>query len=125
MLKTVVLAIAFAAWGLSASAHSQGHGTLDENAIRIAATKVAAFLVNNDVGKEWGLLTQSWGLIPVEQTKILAKVDSYFVVAVENLEENETLYILIEDSGEVLDVNFTGTFPYVYDVQEPGTTSSD
>ena len=125
MLRTTVLAIALSMWGLSGSTHPEGHQILDDSIIREIATDVAADLVNSDAGREWGLLTQSWSLIPFEQTKIVANVDSYFVVAVDNLEEGEVLYVLIENDGSVLDVNFTGTFPYVYDVQEPGSLSSN
>ncbi|MEP2706304.1 MAG: DUF6488 family protein [Roseibium sp.] len=104
-------------------AHPNGHGQLTEDDIRAQAVWAAAYLVTNDVGKEWGILPESWSVIPLWYTEILAKVDSDYVVAVENMKETKILYVLISSNGEVLDVNFSGNFPYVYDVNGEKNTS--
>ncbi len=118
MLRALALAATIAAWGITASAHPGGHGPMDEYGIRVTASNVAAYLVKNDVGKEWGTLPESWSLIHMDEVEILAEVDGYYVVAVRNREESQTLYVLVSDTGDAIDVNFTGTFPYVYDVQK-------
>ncbi|CTQ53692.1 hypothetical protein LP7551_02217 [Roseibium album] len=102
-----------------ANAHPSGHGQLEEDEIRERAIWAASYLVTNDVGKEWGLLPKSWSAIPLWQARILANVDSDYVIAVENLMEKKILYFLISSNGSVMDVNFTGNFPYVYDVNDP------
>ncbi|EAV40120.1 hypothetical protein SIAM614_28776 [Stappia aggregata IAM 12614] len=122
MLRILLIAVALVFGTISALAHPQGHGTLSEEDARILAANSAAYLVNNKVDKEWSPLTQSWSLIPVSQTKIIAKVDSYYVVSVHNPEEDETLYLLIGTNGDVVDANFSGEFPFVYDLNNPDQT---
>ena len=119
MLRKILLAAVFTLKISSAFAHSFGHDRLANDEIRSIATLLATYLVTNDVGQEWGLLPKSWSDLPQSQTEIIAEVDGYFVVAVRNEMEGETLYVLIAENGEVLDVNFTGTFPYVYDHRAP------
>lgn len=125
MLRMLLVAVALAFGTISAFAHPQGHGTLSEEDARVLASNSAAYLVNNKVNKDWSPLPQSWSLVPVSQTKIIAKVDSYYVVSVHNTEENQTLYLLIGTNGDVVDANFTGEFPFVYDVNNPDETKAE
>jgi hypothetical protein len=120
MLRATILALATACvmFGTSASAHVSGHGRPDPVEVCATAAQTAAYLVTNDVGKEWGTLPPSWADIPPTQIEILAEVDGYFVTAVRNREEEKTLYVLVVGAGEALDANFTGTFAYVYDGED-------
>ncbi|WP_346911250.1 DUF6488 family protein [uncultured Roseibium sp.] len=121
MLKIIALVAALFLGTASAYAHSGGHGFLTEEDARITASNAAGYFVTHDVGKQWGMLPQSWSVIPFDQTKILAVVDGDFVIAVMNLEEKKTLYVLVAGSGDVLDANFEGIFPFVYDAKKEGT----
>lgn len=43
----------------------------------------------------------------MDEIKTLAEVDGYYEVAVRNREEVQTLYVLVSDAGDAVDVNIT------------------
>lgn len=124
MIRSIGFAAALTLTAFQAQAHSEGHGSIEpEDAMRMASSAVAYF-TTHDVGKEWGMLPASWGTISTTQTEVLAQVDGYFVVSVHNGEEQQTLYVLVAPDGGVVDANFTGTFPYVWDLQADGAAQA-
>lgn len=98
-------------------AHSEGHGIIDAKIARVTAVGAAGYFTVEDVGKPWGLLPTSWRGLSISQAELIAEVDGDFVVGVTNPETDELLYILVGSEGSVLDANFTGSFPYVWDKQ--------
>ena len=117
MLRCFALTAFLAVASPAAQAHMSGHGTLDEDQILVVASNAAAWLSKNEVEKDWSPLPASWAEIPTSQVKIIARVDGDFVVSLRNDAERTVLYLLIAGDGGVMDANFTGAFPYIY---EPG-----
>ena len=120
MLKSLALAAALSLAAVSASAHSSGHGAISPDQALVAAVTGADYLTRTKVDRDWSLLDQSWVELKPEQAKILAVVDGDFVITVTNPQNGKVFYMLIGSDGGVLDANFTGVFPYVWDINTDG-----
>mgnify|MGYP003580994888 CR=1 FL=1 len=111
--RTAVLVLLLLAPSLAhiASAHPEGHQSItDERAIQIAGT-TAAELTERDAGLGFGKLDSSWKNLPAGTVKIHVKRSSYYIVSLANEAKEKTLYVLMSNTGEVNDANFTGEFP--------------
>lgn len=91
-------------------AHSGGHGKIPALQAIVIAKELGAQFVNNDAGLGFGKLPASWAAVTADKMAIHKQGEGYYIVSVENAEEKKTLYILMSDTGEVYDANFTGTF---------------
>lgn len=96
--------------------HSHGHShaapaKLDDAGIINAASKGVAAIVKQKQAVEGKELSQSWSGIPDAAKSISKKGRGYSIVKFEDKEAKQNLYVLLSDSGEIYDANFSGTFP--------------
>ena len=125
MLRILTLATCLALSTASlARAHSEGHGSIEPAEALVSAVNAADTLTRTNVDRDWSPLDPSFARLTTQSARILAIVDGDYVVAVTN-PEGRIFYILIAYNGTVIDANFTGTFPYVYDAQDPSTWTTD
>lgn len=61
-------------------------------------------------GLRFGQLKPSWKQLPVGSVRVHVRGNGYMILAVDNKTEGRTLFILMAESGQIYDVNFTGTF---------------
>lgn len=94
-------------------AHGGGHGPVDEAQAKAIALDAAGQFASFDPGLAIGQLDASWNDIEPDASRIEAKGDGYYIVAVANKVKGKTLYILMSLSGDIYDANFTGDFPKV------------
>lgn len=105
----LMLATLLAAQPLFAhSDHSQE--PVSEAATLEIAADVANHLSSRDAGLGFGQLPTSWASIPKKNIAIHKKGEGYYIISLLNDSEKKTLYVLMSDSGEVYDANFTGKF---------------
>ena len=84
---------------------------ISESVALIVAQRATTSMSRKDAGLGFGQLQESWSAVPKEDLVIHKKGSGYYVVSVLNKkEEKKTLYVLMSDSGEVYDANFTGEF---------------
>ncbi len=93
-------------------AHIGGHEPIQitEPTAQAIALQVADNLSSKDAGLGFGKLSETWTSLTAESTAIFEKGTGYYVVSVNNEKEDKTLYVLMTDTGDVYDVNFTGEF---------------
>lgn len=125
-MQKYLLAIGlFLATTVSATAHPFGHSSIEEQEARFIATSAAAYLTQRDVGLEGGLLPESWNDMRAENTEVRARVDGDWVISISNSEDARTLFMVIDAMGRVVDMNFTGVFPYIWDVTRDSGVGQD
>lgn len=98
--------------------HASAHGDHDyqpprvisENAAVIVAQRAAISMSRKDAGLGFGKLSESWSSLPKTDLTIYKKGIGYYVASVLNRNLDQTLFVLMSDSGEVYDANFTGEF---------------
>jgi hypothetical protein len=126
MFRQIALASALAlVTATQAPAHSEGHGSIDPTQVLAAAVNATDYLTRETIDRDWSPLPASWAELPTSSARILAIVDGDYVVAITNPEDGQIFYILFSNSGSIIEANFTGTFPYVYDAQDPSTWTTD
>lgn len=93
-------------------AHIGGHESVQitEPTAQALALQVADSLSAKDAGLGFGKLSETWASLTTESTVIFEKGTGYYIVSVNNESEKKTLYVLMTDTGDVYDVNFTGEF---------------
>ncbi|MBY6159410.1 hypothetical protein KUV73_00950 [Mameliella alba] len=123
MLKEIAFSLGVALLAHQASAHSDGHGTIEPDAALVSAVEATHYLAVNEIDRTWSPLSESWKYLPKSSAEILALVDGDYVIAVTNPKTSEVFYILIAGNGAIVDANFTGTFPFVWDLQTDGALS--
>lgn len=124
MLRQAILALALCLNVSQASAHSEGHGTITPDVALEIAIDAAGFFAANQVDRDWSPLPQSWSGLPKSAARILAEVDGDYVIEIDNAEEGRKFYLLVAGNGGIVDANFSGTFPYVWDLQSDGVRQS-
>lgn len=125
MLRILTFATCLALSTVSlARAHSEGHGSIEPAEALVSAVNAADYLTRTKVDRDWSPLDASFAQLTTQSARVLAIVDGDYVVRVNNA-EGRTFYILVAYNGTVIDANFTGTFPYVYDAQDPSTWTTD
>ncbi len=113
IISTVLMVLALLT-SQSLFAHSDhSHGPISESAAQSLALDVATDLSSRDAGLDFGQLPKTWASVPAKNVAITNKGPGYYIVSVLNESEKKTLYILMSDSGEVFDANFTGKFKEV------------
>ena len=108
-----------------AGAHSEGHVSIDSDEAFVSAVSAADHLTRVPVERDWSPLAESWSQLSTSNAKIMAIVDGDYVVAVTNPQDGRIFYILVAYNGAIVDANFTGTFPFVWDAQNPDTWTTD
>jgi len=93
--------------------HDHEHEAQPISATQAQSNGLKAAKVFSDIDAElgFGKLPQSWSKLSSAQTKLHASGKGYYVVAVENEAEGKTLYVLMSNTGDLYDANFTGEFP--------------
>lgn len=99
---------------LFAAPASYGHGDhnplppISESAVLDQSKKDLAIIVDNKEKVEEQLLDASWK--EINDPMFHQKGDGYYVVAFKHPKQEKTVYLLMANTGEFYDVNFTGTF---------------
>jgi hypothetical protein len=118
LLFTATLLLATPAFAGSGHDHSHSHGghghaheevkTINESEAITVASKVLPQLVEQGHEIDGSPLDQSWS--DVAQTgEVHKKGNGYFIISFAGNDE-KTLYLLLSDSGEIYDANFSGEF---------------
>ncbi len=99
--------------------HSHGDGThthskqanrIDDTGALIAASKGIAAIIEQKQLVEGSLLDGTWGNTLDADKKISKKGKGYYIVSFDNKASNKMLYVLISDTGEIYDANYSGKF---------------
>jgi len=108
MIKGAVIALALS---LSSMALSHGSHTPVSPAEALNIAKhVAVKLSEEDRGMGFGKLDESWNSVPEDNIRIDKTGPGFYIVTIENSSEERTLYVLMSNTGEVYDANFSGNF---------------
>lgn len=92
-------------------AHSDhAHGPISEAKAKQLAANVVAHLSKQDAGLDIGKLPASWSAVVLDGIAMHKTGKGFFILSVINASLNQTLYVLMSDTGEVYDVNDTGVF---------------
>jgi len=89
------------------------HPVMEPQEAEQAALRVADFFSQRDMGLGFGKLDASWAKLDISAAKVTVheKKKGYFIVGVTNTGQGKTLFVLLSDSGDVYDANFSGDFP--------------
>ena len=111
MKRLIILAILGALFSVQqVSAHSS-HEPINEQAALKIGVEMSHQMVSSDAGLGFGKLAVSWKSVSVgEGVKLHQRGRGYYIVAVVNSVEKKTLYVLMSNTGEVYDANFSGQF---------------
>lgn len=99
---------------LFSSMPSYGHGDHDplppisEAAVLEQAKKDLVIIVDKKEKVEEQLLDTSWK--DIKEPVFHSKAEGYYVVAFKHPEKEKTVYLLMANTGEYYDANFTGQF---------------
>ena len=83
---------------------------IEEQAAIVAASKFVKTLVTQKIRVAGAPLDSAWLNTPEERKSISKKVNGYYVVAFVANNGKQTLYILLSDTGQFYDANFSGKF---------------
>lgn len=108
IISTIFSTVLFSAAAFGHGSHS--HGPISAEKAQVVATEVANQFTQNDAGLGFGKLPLNWLDLPAEQSSMHKEGKGYYIVKLDNSDENKSLYVLMSDSGEVYDANFTGEF---------------
>jgi len=96
--------------GSLAFAHGNHPKPINQAEAFQVAGNVASRFVTQDPGLGFGKLPESWNNIAPTAINMHKRGKGYYIVALPNEAEKKTLYVLMDTTGKVFDVNFTGTF---------------
>jgi hypothetical protein len=83
---------------------------ISETVALIVAQRAVTSMSRKDAGLGFGQLDESWSTVAKQDMAIYKKGVGYYVASVLNKNEDKTLFLLMSDSGEVYDANFSGQF---------------
>ena len=111
MKQLIILALLSTLFSVQqASAHGS-HKPISEQAALEIGVEVSHQMISSDAGLGFGKLAQSWNSVIIgEDVKLHQRGNGYYIVSVVNSAEKKTLYVLMSNSGEVFDANFSGGF---------------
>lgn len=102
-----------------AQAHSEGHGpapAMAQTDIIPTATLHVQSLVDQQVPVgQTGKLDKKWLNVPASNKKIVRSSQGYHVVGFSEPKGKQTLFLLMAESGDLYDVNFSGKFGTIRD----------
>ena len=104
----IISSVLFSATAFGHGSHS--HDPISPEKAQEVATKVANQFTSMDPGLGFGKLPLNWLDLPAEQSSMHKKGKGYYIVKLDNNDENKSLYVLMSITGEVYDANFTGEF---------------
>lgn len=91
--------------------HTHSHAKkLDDQGALAAASKGVTAIINQNHPVEDTLLDSTWRDTSSVDQKISKKGNGYYIVSFNNKESGKILYVLISDTGEIYDANFSGKF---------------
>lgn len=112
LLKTFGVALCALLWSLSSTAHEwHDHAPVSMKSAIEIGLKTAAQYTQASASPPVGKLTESWAALEKSDASIHENGRGYYVVALNNKNENKTLYVKILLDGEIENANFTGEFP--------------
>ena len=106
-IPSLLAALVFSSQVLAHGSH--GAPISDEKA-KTVAVSVAHHFAGKDPQLGFGKLSESWAKVTEAQSQIAKKRDGYLILQLTNPESDKTLYVLMDNSGEVYDANLTGDF---------------
>lgn len=111
MKRLIILALLSTLFSVQqVSAHGSHEQVSEQAALKIGA-EMSHQMVSNDAGLGFGKLAESWKSVAIgEDVKLHQRGRGYYIVAVVNSIEKKTLYVLMSNTGEVYDTNFSGEF---------------
>jgi hypothetical protein len=103
---------------LSITQQANAHGdheyqqprVISETVAFVVAQRAVMSMSRKDAGLGFGQLSESWLTVAKQDMAIYRKGVGYYVTSVLNKHEEKTLFVLMSDSGEVYDANFSGQF---------------
>ena len=119
-----IFATPFAQAAIGHGGHGAGGGAhsappvvtyIEEQAAIVAASKFVKTLVTQKIRVAGAPLASSWLDTSEEKKSIHKKTKGYYVVAFVAENKKQTLYILLSDTGQFYDANFTGKFTILKD----------
>tara|TARA_B100000745_G_scaffold189251_1_gene124273 strand:+ start:1461 stop:1907 length:447 start_codon:yes stop_codon:yes gene_type:complete len=112
LLKAGLLAVSLltSGWVGAHGDHGHAHEIISEQQVLELAVKAAHFFSAKDTGISFGKLDESWQALQLKDAKIIEKGVGYFIAQVENAQVKKSLYLLVDDAGNLHDANLTGTF---------------
>ena len=96
--------------GGSTHSHSEAAAKLDEEGAISVATKALAAIIENKQPVEGTPLDAAWGNTAIADKKISKKGNGYYIVSFDIKGAGRTLYVLLSDTGEIFDANYSGKF---------------
>jgi hypothetical protein len=110
MKQLLVLILSGVLFSTNAFSHGGSHGPISAEKAQIVATDVAKQFTTSDPGLGFGQLSTSWLDLPAAQSSLHEAGVGYYIIKLNNKEENKSLFVLMDISGEIYDANFTGEF---------------
>jgi Family of unknown function (DUF6488) len=83
---------------------------IDDQGAIAAASKYVPLMIARKTPVEGAELDAEWGTTADENKAISKKGQGYYVVSFNNPAKGKMLYLLLSDTGELYNANFTGTF---------------
>jgi hypothetical protein len=93
-----------------AFAHGGGHAKIEESQVIEYSDKNIASIVRQQIKIEGKKLDKSWLNIAKSNKRIYIKGEGYYISTFKNDKNNKTLYILLSETGELYDANYSGKF---------------
>lgn len=108
MIKGAIVALAF---GLSGMVFAHGsHSPVSPAEALNIAKDAAVMLAEEDRGMGFGKLDDSWKTVPADNISIGKTGPGFYIVTLGNISEKRTLYVLMSNTGDLYDANFSGKF---------------
>ncbi|OUS40516.1 hypothetical protein A9R00_05650 [Oleispira antarctica] len=104
----IISSVLFSATAFGHGDHS--HDPISAEKAQVVATKIANQFTKNDAGLGFGKLPLNWLDLPAEQSSLHKQGKGYYIVKLDNNDENKSLYVLMSNTGEAYDANFSGEF---------------
>ena len=117
-LLATLLAASVPAFTYAGAGHDHGAGghnhapapKLGDQGVIDAATKAVSAMIDKKIQVEGAQLGEEWRNIPAEDKKIGKKGTGYRIIAFTDKKAAKTLHLLLSDSGQLYDANYTGVF---------------
>jgi len=104
----IISTVLFSAVAFGHGSHS--HSPISPEKAQVVATNVANQFTSMDAGLGFGQLPLNWLDLPAEQSSLYKSGKGYYIVKLDNSDEEKSLFVLMSITGEVYDANFTGEF---------------
>lgn len=91
-------------------AHGSHGAPISDEKAKAVAVSIAHRFAGKDPQLGFGKMSESWSQVSEDQSEVVKKGEGYLILKVENLKSDDSLFVLMDSSGEVYDANLTGSF---------------